>query len=126
MNLRGVFDEPSHLFGRDLVRGNDEVSLVLASFVVHNHEEFTPREGSEGFLHVVEFEALCDCWCYRRRNAIVDVQGVGVGVVGGHFGKSWSVLGSGERAWVRSESDHIGRWNEFWRSGSWEGVEEMW
>lgn len=51
-----MLDEPCHFLGRTLARGNNEITLVLTSFVVHDDDEFACLECRECFFYGVELE----------------------------------------------------------------------
>ena len=53
-----VLDEPSHLLRRDSTGCDDEVALVLPSFIVHDDDELPAPERFYGILYGVEREGF--------------------------------------------------------------------
>ena len=51
----GVADHEADLVGRGLGRRHDQVALVLAVVVVHDHDQLARRDGGDGVVDGVEF-----------------------------------------------------------------------
>ena len=56
-----VADHERHLLGRHPVGRDDEVALVLAVFVVDDHDELTAPHGVDGSLDFVERHGVASC-----------------------------------------------------------------
>ena len=50
----GIFQHEVHLFGRDLLGGDDQVAFVLAVLVVDDNHEFAGLEVLYGFIDSIE------------------------------------------------------------------------
>ena len=62
VHVPGVLDHSRHLLRGERAPGDDEVALVLAAFVVHDDEELTASERSNGVLNGVERECGASWW----------------------------------------------------------------
>lgn len=56
-DIPSILYHPSHLLGRALASGEDQVAFVLSILVVHDHEELAPGKRRERILYWIELES---------------------------------------------------------------------